>query len=267
MLTQMGGRSSSKSVVAFRYFLIGLLPNHMQATSAQDEAKRAAAAKAIETFLKDGMTIGLGSGSTSRWFVRILGERVTSGLKVIGVPSSKSTGQLAQEVGVPLADLNDVSQLDLTIDGADEIDSKGRMIKGGGANLLWEKIVACASKKMVAIVDESKVVERLGRFPLPVEVIPFAWRSTERHLQNLFRDEGFADVQIDVRGGLQKPLITDSGHYLLDCHLRAISGPENLGAKLNQIPGVVEHGLFINVATDAVVGHASGHAEVVTFRT
>ena len=238
----------------------------MQGTSAQDEAKRAAAAKAIETFLRDGMTIGLGSGTTSRWFVRILGEHVTSGLRVTGVPSSKSTGQLAQEVGVPLADLNDVTQLDLTIDGADEIDSKGRMIKGGGANLLWEKIVAFASKRMVAIVDESKVVERLGRFPLSIEVIPFAWRSTERHLQNLFKDEGFADVRIDVRGGLQKPLITDSGHYLLDCHLRAIPDPESLGAKLNQIPGVVEHGLFINIATDAVIGHVNGHAEVLIFR-
>jgi ribose 5-phosphate isomerase A len=239
----------------------------MQATSAQDEAKRAAAAKAIETFLRDGMTIGLGSGTTSRWFVRILGERVRSGLRVTGVPSSKSTGQLAQEVGVPLADLNDVSQLDLTIDGADEIDRKGRMIKGGGANLLWEKIVACASGRMVAIVDESKVVERLGRFPLPIEVVPFAWRSTERHLQSLFKDEGFSNVQIEVRGGLAEPLVTDSGHYLLDCHLLAIPNPESLGAKLNLIPGVVEHGLFINIATDAVVGHASGSAEIVTFRS
>jgi len=159
-----------------------------------------------------------------------------------------------------------VSQLDLTIDGADEIDSKGRMIKGGGANLLWEKIVACASKRMVAIVDESKAVERLGRFPLPVEVIPFAWRRTEGHIQDLFKDEGFADVNIDVRGGLQEPLLTDSGHYLLDCHLRTIPDPESLGAKLKQIPGVVEHGLFINIATDAVIGHASGHAEVVAFR-
>jgi len=119
----------------------------MQPTSAQDEAKRAAAAQAIEKFLKDGMTIGLGSGTTSRWFVRILGERVAQGLRVTGVPSSKSTGQLAQEVGVALAELNEVGELDLTIDGADEIDGQGRMIKGGGANLLWEKIVACASKK------------------------------------------------------------------------------------------------------------------------
>src|ERR1700675_3115079 len=183
----------------------------MEQTSAQDEAKRAAAAKAIETFLRDGMTIGLGSGTTSRRFVPILGERVTSGLRVTGVPSSKSTGQLAQEVGVALADLNDVGELDLTIDGADEIDSQGRMIKGGGANLLWEKIVASASNKMVCIVDESKLVETLGRFPLPIEVIPFAWRSTERHLQKLFEKSGLGEPRIEMSGGLENPLMTDSG--------------------------------------------------------
>jgi ribose 5-phosphate isomerase A len=237
----------------------------MQANSPQDEAKRAAAAKAIESFLQDGMTIGLGSGTTSRFFVRILGERVKDGLRVVGVPSSKSTGELAQEVGIPLADLNDVDQLDLTIDGADEIDAKGRMIKGGGANLLWEKIVASASRKMVAIVDESKKVQRLGRFPLPVEVIPFAWRSTERHLQNLFKKAGYADVRIDVRGGTEKPLITDSAHYLLDCHLQAIADPESLALNLNQIPGVVEHGLFIGIATDAAVGKADGTGETISF--
>jgi len=237
----------------------------MQTNSPQDEAKLAAATKAIETFLQDGMTIGLGSGTTSRFFVRILGDRVKSGLRVIGVPSSKSTGQLALEVGVPLADLNDVEQLDLTIDGADEIDPKGRMIKGGGANLLWEKIVASASRKMVAIVDESKRVQRLGRFPLPVEIIPFSWRSTERQLQNLFKKAGYDDVRVDVRGSREKPLITDSGHYLLDCHLQEIADPEFLADHLNQIPGVVEHGLFLGIATDAAVGKPDGSAETVTF--
>ena len=237
----------------------------MQTNSPQDEAKLAAATKAIETFLQDGMTIGLGSGTTSRFFVRILGDRVKSGLRVIGVPSSKSTGQLAQEVGVPLADLNDVELLDLTIDGADEIDPKGRMIKGGGANLLWEKIVASASRKMVAIVDESKRVQRLGRFPLPVEIIPFSWRSTERQLQNLFKKAGYDDVRVDVRGSREKPLITDSGHYLLDCHLQEIADPEFLADHLNQIPGVVEHGLFLGIATDAAVGKPDGSAETVTF--
>ena len=237
----------------------------MQTNSPQDEAKLAAATKAIETFLQDGMTIGLGSGTTSRFFVRILGDRVKSGLRVIGVPSSKSTGQLAREVGVPLADLNDVEQLDLTIDGADEIDPKGRMIKGGGANLLWEKIVASASRKMVAIVDESKRVQRLGRFPLPVEIIPFSWKSTERQIQNFFKKAGYDDVRIDVRGSREKPLITDSGHYLLDCHLQEIADPEFLADHLNQIPGVVEHGLFLGIATDAAIGKPDGSAETVTF--
>jgi ribose 5-phosphate isomerase A len=238
----------------------------MESTSAQDEAKKTAAAKAIETFLKDGMKIGLGSGTTSRWFVRILGERVAAGLRVTGVASSKSTAELAQEVGVRLADLNEIDELDMTIDGADEIDAKGRMIKGGGASLLWEKIVACASKTMVCIVDESKRVERLGRFALPVEVIPFAWRSTERQLRKLFAAQGLGNPQIDVRGGLEKPLITDSGHYLLDCHLQAIRDPDALGEKLNQIPGVVENGLFIGIATNAVVGYADGKTEVLKFR-
>jgi ribose 5-phosphate isomerase A len=156
--------------------------------------------------------------------------------------------------------------LDMTIDGADEIDAKGRMIKGGGASLLWEKIVACASKTMVCIVDESKRVERLGRFPLPVEVIPFAWRNTERQLRKLFAAQGLGNPQIDVRGGFEKPLITDSGHYLLDCHLQAITDPDALGEKLNQIPGVVENGLFIGIATNAVVGYADGKTEVLKFR-
>jgi ribose 5-phosphate isomerase A len=237
----------------------------MQPTSAQDEAKRAAAAQAIETYLKDGMIIGLGSGTTSRWFVRILGERVAKGLRVTGVPCSKSTGELAQEVGVPLANLNDVGQLDLTIDGADEIDGKGRMIKGGGANLLWEKIVASTSNKMVCIVDESKLVETLGRFPLSIEVVPFGWRSTERHLRKLFGETGLGNPKIGMRGGFDTPLTTDSGHYLLDCHLEEIPDPESLADKLNKITGVVEHGLFLGIATDAVVGHASGEAEVLTF--
>jgi ribose 5-phosphate isomerase A len=119
---------------------------------------------------------------------------------------------------------------------------------------------------MVCIVDESKVVERLGRFPLPVEVIPFAWRSTERHMRRLFAENGFSDVKIEMRGGLQTPLVTDSGHYLLDCHLVNIADAEGLGKELKQIPGVVEHGLFIGIATDAVVGRANGAAEVISFK-
>jgi ribose 5-phosphate isomerase A len=139
------------------------------------------------------------------------------------------------------------------------------MIKGGGANLLWEKIVACASRKMVALVDESKVVTKLGKFPLPVEVIPFGWRTTQRHLRELFQEFGWSEVQMTIRGGLEKPLITDSGHYLLDCHLNEIADADALGLRFNQIPGVVEHGLFIGIAKEAVIGHADESAEVVVF--
>jgi ribose 5-phosphate isomerase A len=238
----------------------------MEPLSPQDRAKRAAGDQAITTYLKNGMKIGLGSGSTSQRFVRILGERVKAGLTVIGVPTSNATRDLAREVGVPLADLDDVGELDLAIDGADEIDAKGRMIKGGGANLLWEKIVACASRKMVALVDESKVVTKLGKFPLPIEVIPFGWRTTQRHLRELFQEFGWSDVQIKIRGGLEKPLLTDSGHYLLDCHLNEIADADAIGLRFNQIPGVVEHGLFIGIAKEAVIGHADESAEVVVFK-
>jgi len=230
--------------------------------SHQDRAKRAAGAEAIRRYLKNGMKIGLGSGSTSHWFVRILGERVKEGLEVVGVPTSSGTRDVAREVGVPIADLNDVAPLDLAIDGADEIDDRGRMIKGGGASLLWEKIVACASQKMVAIVDEGKLVRQLGQFPLPVEVIRFGWRSTEQHLQRLFRDSGFESVPITLRGGLDNPLVTDSGNYILDCQLQAIRDPESLASSLSQTTGVVEHGIFISIAKEAVIGRADGSAEV-----
>jgi ribose 5-phosphate isomerase A len=237
----------------------------MKPNSSQDQAKRAAGIQAITTYLRNGMKIGLGSGTTSCIFVRTLGDRVKEGLEVLGVPTSNSTRDLAIQFGVPVADLNDVSELDLAIDGADEIDSIGRMIKGGGANLLWEKIIARAAVKMVALVDESKVVSKLGKFPLPIEVIPFGWRATERHLRKLFSDFGWSDVPIKVRGGLSTPLITDSGHYLLDCELREIADPDGIASKLNQIPGVVEHGLFISMAKEVVIGHADGSAEVRVF--
>lgn len=235
----------------------------MQPQNTQDQAKLAAGRTAIETYLKDGMRIGLGSGTTSHWFVRALGEKVRQGFTIAGVPTSTATRDLALEVGVPLLDLNDVDSLDLTIDGADEIDRAGRMIKGGGACLLWEKMVARVSRRMIAVVDDGKVVDRLGAFPLPVEVVRYGWRSTERELRKLLGEFGLDDRPISLRGGEADPVITDSGHYLLDCKLGRIDDPDRLAPRFNEIPGVVEHGLFVGIAHEMVVGHADGSGDVI----
>jgi len=235
----------------------------MQPEKPQGQAKLAAGRKAIETYLKDGMRIGLGSGTTSHWFVRALGEKVREGFDIAGVPTSAATRELALQVGVPLLDLNDVEQLDLTIDGADEIDRAGRMIKGGGACLLWEKMVARVSHRMVAVVDDGKVVDTLGAFPLPIEVVRYGWRSTERELRKLLRQFGLGDRLITLRGGEGNPVVTDSGHYLLDCQLGRIDDPDALAPQFNEIPGVVEHGLFVGIAHEMVVGHADGSGDVV----
>ena len=236
----------------------------MQPTNDQDRAKLAAGHKAIDAYLRDGMRIGLGSGTTSHWFVRALGARIKAeGLDIAGVPTSTATRDIAREVGVPLLDLNDVERLDITIDGADEIDRAGRMIKGGGACLLWEKMVARASERMAAVVDDGKVVDTLGKFPLPVEVVRFGWKSTQRELRALLSQFGHGEARIALRGGEASPVVTDSGHYLLDCHLGRIVEPDRLAPHFNQIPGVVEHGLFVGIAHEIVVGHADGSGEVI----
>ena len=235
----------------------------MMPSEDRDRAKYAAGVKAIDTYLRDGMVVGLGSGTTSHWMVRALAPRVRDGLRVVGVPTSKATRELAAGLGIPLADLNDHPELDVTLDGPDEVDRAGRMIKGGGACLLWEKIVAAATRHYVVIADDRKLVEVLGRFPLPVEVIPFGWRSTERLMRELFASYGHRDVRIVLRGGEATPVVTDSGHYLLDCALERVPEADELAERLNVIPGVVENGLFVDVADAIVFGHADGRAEVV----
>jgi ribose 5-phosphate isomerase A len=233
----------------------------------QDDAKRAAGERAIAEYLADGLKVGLGSGTTSRWFVRSLAGPVRDGLDIVGVVTSKTTLDVANEVGVRIADLNDIGELDITIDGADEIDPQGTMIKGGGAALLWEKIVATASKKMVAAVDDSKLVEKLGRFPLPIEVVPFGWRSTERQVRTLLAEFGYAHPRLEIRVKDSEYLVTDSGHYILDAHLEEIDDAPALAGRLNAIPGVVEHGLFVGIAAAAVVGYPDGTSEVREFQT
>jgi ribose 5-phosphate isomerase A len=232
--------------------------------SPQDRGKQAAA-DAAAAIVEDGMLVGLGSGTTLRRFVRSLGLRVGQGLKITGVPTSESTRALAVEVGVPVADLNDVAELDLVLDGADEIDPHGQMIKGGGGNLLWEKIVATAGRRFVAVIDETKPVAHLGKFPLPVEVVRFGWRSTERQVRGLFVESGFLEPVIRLRGGEAAPFITDSGHYILDCALGEITHPEPLAIGLDRIAGVVENGLFIDIARSAIIGRLDGTIETLIY--
>ncbi|MDE2578768.1 MAG: ribose-5-phosphate isomerase RpiA [Hyphomicrobiales bacterium] len=225
--------------------------------SAQDEAKRRAAARALE-FVTDGMRLGLGTGSTAAAFVDLLGARVKAGLNIIGVPTSERTHMQAQSLGVPLSTLDQTPELDLTIDGADEFDARLRLIKGGGGALLREKIVAAASKAMIVIADASKEVQTLGRFPLPVECDRFGLESTRRHIQSAIADCGSKGA-ISLRNGADgHAFVTDGGHAIFDCALGAINHPEKLAAALVAIPGVVEHGLFIGLATTIVVADPQG---------
>jgi ribose 5-phosphate isomerase A len=221
----------------------------------RDRRKLEAAERALE-LVTPGMKLGLGSGSTAHRFVDLVGERVKAGLDVHCVATSEATEAQAKALGIPLATLDEIPELDLTVDGADEVDPKLRLIKGGGGALLREKIVAAASKRMVVIADSTKLVARLGAFPLPIEVVPFGLAATRRHIERAFAELGLAGP-IHVRGG-SSPFITDGGHYILDCSLGAIAEPEQLSRILSPIPGVVEHGLFIGLARAAIIAGADG---------
>ncbi len=224
-----------------------------------DLAKFNAAQAALE-FIKDGMVVGLGTGSTSAHLVKLLGERVRQGLRVKGVPTSEATRNLAEQVGVPLLEISQVSRLDVDIDGADEIDSRFQLIKGGGGALLREKIVAAASARMVVIADESKWVETLGAFPLPVEVTRFGFALTQERIREALREVGCAgdEAVLRVSGKANEPVITDGGNYIVDAHAKRIPDAEALGAALKQIAGVVEHGLFLGLADTVILGKAKG---------
>lgn len=221
------------------------------------------AARAALDFIKDGMVVGLGTGSTSAHFVRLLGERVREGLRVKGVPTSEATKQLAEQVGVPLLEISQVTSIDVDVDGADEIDPAFRLVKGGGGALLREKIVAAASKEMVTIADEAKWVDTLGAFPLPVEVTRFGFNLTLERVHQVMRDTGCAGdkVVLRVAGKSNEPVITDGGNYVLDAHAERLCDPEAIAFALSQIPGVVEHGLFIGLSRTVILGRAKG-AEV-----
>ncbi|MDB5502841.1 MAG: ribose-5-phosphate isomerase [Tardiphaga sp.] len=222
-----------------------------------DELKRQAAAQALE-HVQDGMRLGLGTGSTAKHFVELLGERVKAGLKVIGVPTSEATRADAVRCGVPLTTLDEIDRLDLTVDGADEIDAALNLIKGGGGALLREKIVAAASDRMIVIADDSKWVPTLGRFPLPVEVIPFGLSATRRAIVGAFEQCGLSG-ELKVRSDRDgHAFVTDGGHWILDAHLGQITDVPRLAGLLNPIPGVVEHGLFIGLASMAMLAGSEG---------
>lgn len=223
-----------------------------------EDQKRAAAEAALE-YVKPGMRLGLGTGSTAEHFVRALAERVKKGLRLkAAVATSERTAALAQQLGIEVADLNDVRRLDLTVDGADEIGPGLVLIKGGGGALLREKIVAAASERMVVIADNAKVVETLGRFPLPVEIVPFAWHVTVEKIAEAAARAGCSQNLMRLRGGEAHPYKTDSGNFIADCAAETIPDPERLAHFIETIPGVVDHGLFISLATTALVGGAAG---------
>jgi ribose 5-phosphate isomerase A len=222
-----------------------------------DALKRQAAARALEE-VRDGMRLGLGTGSTAKHFVELLGERVRAGLNVVGVPTSEVTRADAERCGIRLTTLDDIDRLDLTVDGADEIDPALNAIKGGGGALLREKIVASASDRMIVIADDSKWVDVLGRFPLPVEVIPFGLAATQRELGEAFAQSGVSGQMVLRKGKDGHVFVTDGGHWIVDAHLGRIADPPRLAARLSAIPGVVEHGLFIGIAKAAVLAGAQG---------
>ncbi|WNJ88445.1 ribose-5-phosphate isomerase RpiA [Bosea sp. 685] len=222
-----------------------------------DELKKLAAARALE-LVRPGMRLGLGTGSTAKHFVDLLGQRVAAGLDVICVATSEATQAQALALGIPMSTLDETPELDLTVDGADEIDPQLRLIKGGGAAHLREKIVAAASARMIVIADDSKLVEKLGRFPLPIEVVPFGLEATRRAVARAIAGCGSAGELVLRKRPDGATVVTDNGNYILDAHLGVIEQPEALAIALNQVPGVVEHGLFIGLASGAILAGADG---------
>jgi len=219
--------------------------------------KRAAAARALE-FVQPGMRLGLGTGSTAAHFIDLLGGRVRAGLDIIGVPTSEASRIQAERLGITLATLDALPELDLTVDGADEIAPDLTLIKGGGGALLREKIVASASARMVVIADESKWVSMLGHFPLPIEIAPFGATATQREVTATLAAAGCSGPMAIRKAKDGHAFVTDGGHWLLDAHLQRISDPRAVAERLSAVPGVMEHGLFIGLAQTAILAGPDG---------
>ena len=232
-----------------------------------DKAKFVAAKRAVG-FIEGGMRVGLGTGSTAAWMVRCLGERVRSeGLKITGVPTSNRTAALAREEGIEVVTLEEARWLDLTIDGTDEFDAELNLIKGGGGALLQEKIVATASDQMIVIADAAKEVAHLGAFPLPIEVIGFGWQTSKALVEEMLVSLDVLGREVTLRMNGDRPYMTDEGNRILDLHLGRIGNARQLALVLNQVPGVVENGLFIDICDRVIIGHGDGRVETRDINT
>ena len=227
-----------------------------------DKAKFVAARRAAD-YVETGMKVGLGTGSTAAWLVRCLGEMIRDdGLRIKGVPTSSRTAALARDVGIEVISLDEARWLDLTIDGADEFDTDLNLIKGGGGALLQEKIVATASDQMIVIADVTKGVDTLGGFPLPVEVIPFGWQTSKTLIEEMLAAMDVLGQRTTLRMNGDAPFVTDEDNHILDLHLNRIGSARQLSLALNQIPGVVENGLFMDICDVVVVGYGDGRVEI-----
>lgn len=248
-----------------------------ESLSPQDHAKKAVGYAAVDQFVRDGMTIGIGSGTTMAWFVRALGEKMAGGLDVRGVPTSRRTKAWAEDAGINLVGFEDFDRLDLVVDGADEVDHDGYMIKGGGGALLWERIVADAGDHYLCVADASKLVEHLGAFPLPVEVVQYGYASTLRSLRRLLTGLGYDNIRIvqrmvgdtpgtpaAVEGEPLAPFVTDSGNFLIDIHLGRLLDAQRLDREIVWLPGVVESGLFTGIADEVMFSDSDGEITVMT---
>ncbi len=228
-----------------------------------DRAKFVAAKRAAQE-VRSGMKVGLGTGSTAAWLVQCLGEMVAhDGLSIQGVPTSSRTAALAKDVGIEVISLDEAKTLDLTIDGADEFDTQMNLIKGGGGALLQEKIVATASERMIVIADAAKRVDTLGAYPLPIEVIPFGWQTTKALVEETLIGMDVLGRTTSLRMNGEAPYVTDEGNYILDLHLNRIGDGRQLSLVMNQIPGVVENGLFIDICDVVIVGHGDGRVQMI----
>lgn len=208
-------------------------------------------------YVQDRSIIGLGTGSTIFWLIRELGARVNTGLRIKAVATSNATRKLAGDLGITILPLNEIENISLTIDGADEIDHNLNLVKGGGGALLQEKMVAAASDRLLIIADESKYVKQLGKFPLPVEVVPSGWKHVRKKIQQL----GCHKAELRLTRNL--PFLTDNGHFILDCHFETIADPKTLNLELHLIPGVVETGLFIDMVQTVLIGKSDGDIDVI----